>query len=630
MTKNLILMSRYDEIDEVFNNIISSIALFPKIRTNLNKFYNELKIKKLLRKNRQSFKRYGVKILYIEDLERVKYQKSQKSYLENIKGLFIEGRNMLDYLMEKTKDYKNNYRNIDIHMIYEYSNYFLAKTIHLYQYIQIFLSNHDFENFYIPQHQKLLYFFFKVHSKGNFKCILYKNSLVQSILRRTFLNINDKLIALTSIIFRKKERTPIITDKGSAISYKTTNISNTDKPNIGFLYYSLTHKRVGNDIFNFLKNKQANVLEINPVPSQVYRIKKFFKKYRSKKKILNELKQLYIDYIYNVKDPLFSGYLFELYNRISKKIKEDFISIDYLYDLLLRNKIKLLVLFNDSSDYGKIAAFLCKILNIKTLYIPHGGITDNILIIFPRWCDLMVLNAEIEKEFLLKNKLDPDEYEKRLIPLGSLYFQSKGLEEVIQVQDIYNNNIQILEKYQYKILVALGSRERFSNPKIIEDLMYAIKSLPEAESILLIVKLHPTDNLNLYKNTFKNIKSIHYVVTQKMDIRNLIYSSDLFFTTPSTTILEGLLIRKPTIILDYYYYIMGYLYENPEIVSFVHDSNEIKELITKFLMDENYSKDYINSTYQFATKFCEGSDNKNFNEIFNNRLFSIIQQLLQE
>jgi len=632
MIKNLILLSRNDDIDEVFNTIVSFIVPIPKIKSMFTTFYNRLKVKKLLAKNREEFKKNNVKILYIEDLERYKYQISQKEYLERIKELFIEGRKMLDYLMEQSKNYENNYRKIDIHMIYEYSSYFLARTIHLYQYVQIFLSHVKVENIYIPQHYELLYFFCRIHSKGKVNCYQYKNSRLQSILNRTVSKFNDKLVALTSIILKQKRSKNIIKDQVESISFSKKYINDINKPNIGFLYYSITHKRVGSDIFNFLKNEKYNVLEINPSPPQIYRIKKMIKRYGVKKKVLNELKKLYLDYIHKCSIPLFSGYLFELYNkRISKNIKEDFISIDYLYKILLENKVKVLILFNDSAGYGKIAAFLCKILNIKTLYIPHGGITDNILIIFPRWCDLMILNTEIEKEFLLNGKLDPSEYKDRLISLGSPYFQPTDLEKVIQIQDIYwEKKIQKLDNYKYKILIALGSRERFSNPKIIEDFIYAIKSMQENKDILLIIKLHPTDNINLYKSALKNIKEINYVVTHKMDIRNLIFSSDLFFTTPSTTILEGLLIEKPTIILDYYYYIMGYLYENPEVITTVHDGNEIKEQIVKILFDEKVRREYINSTYKFGTRFCEGSEKENFNEIFNNRLLSTVQKLLQE
>jgi hypothetical protein len=627
--KNLILFDEKNKFNEFIHRILSFLNRFPKIKGYFINFYRRTMYKQIIEENYLTFKNKGTQLLKIQNLSLFKYKISQADFQNRCIEFLNEGRRMLNYLMEKTKSYNTSYRNIDIHMIYEEYGYFLKDLIYLFCYIQILLEEGKIDNVYIPEDLEFIYSFFRLSNKNNTKIHRFKNLRIERFFNKYFLNFYIKFSQVFKpFLFKIKQ-----SDNGylTTDSFNKKFIFNSNNSNIGFLYNSITHKLVGNDVFNYLKKCDFNVLEINPIAPKRYVFKKMFKIYRTKGRVLKELKKLYLFYIKNIKNPIYSIYLKELFNIISFQIKRDFIAIDYLYDIIRKNNLQVLVLFNDNFGLGKISAFLCRELNIKTLYFPHGGITETYHMIFPRWCDIMILNAEIEKKFLLNGKLDPKIYSKRLLPLGSSYFKAENLTKVSQIIDVYDKNKKVeLGDFNYKILLALGVDEEISDFNIIKHLVNTLKTLPNHNDVLLIIKLHPTTSTALYQTIITNINSIPYVSVYKMDIRNLILSSDLFLTIPSTTILEGILLKTPTIILDYYYDVGRYLYEDPNVIMIFRNENDLKQNLKKFLFDKDFKEEYINTTYNYGLKFCTGYNDDNFLKHYYEEIEKIIKELLNK
>ena len=119
-------------------------------------------------------------------------------------------------------------------------------------------------------------------------------------------------------------------------------------------------------------------------------------------------------------------------------------------------------------------------------------------------------------------------------------------------------------------------------------------------------------------------------MSHKDDIRNLIFSSDLFLTTPSTTILEGILYRTPTIILDYYYTPSDILYNDDQIILTAKNKEEIKKSINKLLFNIEFRKNYVNDTYKYGLRFCKGFDQMNYRLELFSKLYEIIESTLNK
>lgn len=643
MIKNLIILERKNKALKPIEFIFSNLGIFPRINDLLSKFFIWIKLKKVLFKKYPTFKKNSVKILFFDKFLQLRYKIPLLEYRERYIKLAKNGREILDYLEKHTHNFNKDYRNLDMHIIYE-NNLLVTQMwdfLEFYLSIQALLKNFEFENIFISEELEIIYKLFQFSNEQ-------KRVNIYKLKRFRVENLLNKLIT-TIIISLSRTRMPFLKfyNKIKNLNKKFEKdkdlfdnkyIYNIKKPNIGFLYYSLTHKNVGRHFFEYLKHNKVNILEINPIPPKSLLNIKRTKHLRTKcKRILKGINDLYNDYNKKIGDHLFALYLQYVLEKISQQIEFDLITIDYIYKKIEENNLNLLIIFNDNSFLGKVSALICKNLKIPTLYIPHGGITETYILTFPRWCDIMILNSEIEKEFLLNEKLKPSIYDNRLLPIGYSYFKLENLEFIDNIQDIYNEEFnQTLRRYKFKILVALGYESNnfkffpYSNFKIIKHLISVLKNQTEIKNYLLIIKLHPTDNIKRYESMFKNKRAIPIVFTNKIDIRNLIYSADLFLTTPSTTILQGILLKTPTVILDYYYTIGFYLYSDESIITTVHNQEELKKQIIKYLLDENFREKYIETTYNYGLKFCRDYDKENFQENVHTQLLGVIQKLIRK
>lgn len=637
MIKNLIIIDGKSTISGILEKYSLLLGKFPIIK---NFFFKNLKRKDLNKLNslsRKSLSKDGIKILNINKLPLLKYKVPLRNYREQYINYLKKGRNILDFLEKRTGNYNKNYGNLDMHMVYENNVLILAiwDLLDLHFSIKILLDKFEISNIYIPERLELITKLFQlncrertvnIHSIRRSRFEKYKVKLVLKIklllpLLIPFFNYFNKLMNINN---------------AENNHFNRKYVFNKNDPIIGFLYYSITHKRVGDNLFNFLKERGKNVLEINPtppIPRYKYRTNK---RYNTKsKKILFQIKELYKEGIEKFNNPLFSIYLNEVFKRIQQRIEFDMFSIDYVYKKIKENNIENLVIFNDNSFFGKISALICKKLKIPTIYLPHGAITETHILVFPKWCDIMILNSDIEKRFLLNEKLNEQIYGERLIPLGNSYFKPQNLKKIHYIHDAYDSKFnQALKPYKFKILLGLGlefndkKKPPFRNLEIIRQIINVLKEQTDINDYLLIIKLHPTDDIKRYNNFFKYKRDIPIVVSKNIDIRALITSADLYLSNPSTTILESILLKTPTILLDYYYFSGNDLFSDEKFIITVRNEFELKKQIRTLLSDDRFREKYINSTYKHGLKFCIGYEREDFRNTFHEKILQIMQNLM--
>ncbi len=76
-----------------------------------------------------------------------------------------------------------------------------------------------------------------------------------------------------------------------------------------------------------------------------------------------------------------------------------------------------------------------------------------------------------------------------------------------------------------------------------------IKALKKIKEAFLIVKLHPADDENMYRQILKS-ENYHALITRNADLYELLSCSDAVIAIQSTVILEALMMRKPVIQLN--------------------------------------------------------------------------------
>ena len=103
---------------------------------------------------------------------------------------------------------------------------------------------------------------------------------------------------------------------------------------------------------------------------------------------------------------------------------------------------------------------------------------------------------------------------------------------------------------------------------------------------------------------------------------------DLFFSVASTTLLEGMLLKIPTIFIDYYYHPSNYLFIDDKVFTTIHNQNDLEKQIRKHLFDNEFRKNYVQKMYSFGNKFCKGYDKEGFIDNYNKQLLKIVKNLI--
>ena len=637
MEKDLVLIESNEIFDKIYNYFKLFIKKFLRVKKCNQTLYYRLKFRKLLKRNKE-LKNSGLKIINIDNLSLLRYKIPAYTYKASLKKCLIEAKEIFKKIEEKIKTDEILFRNINLNYAYHHHHNVLATWIFLdfYLSLKLLLESYKFRNIYIPKKFQILSKLIQLIDKEKkINSYYYETLFSNNFLNKNIIRLKKKIL----IIYRflgELLRSESIKNyrKNQKNQFSTKYIFNKKKQNIGFFYYSIIHKRVGESLFNYLKEQKINVVEINPDYCKYLKnIKVKFNTKKDAQKIYLQIKNFYFKCAKSFNEKFSKLLILNLISFISQNIDSDLKSVNLIRKKILENNLTLLIIFNEVSFQGKIAALLCKQLNIATLYIPHGSIGENYLYVSPKDCDIMILNAEIEKKFLLDGRLDPKKYSDKLIPIGSFYFSTQNLMKVNYVEDIYTKKKVLLNNYKYKILIAISydyykRKYPYRNIILFNDFFSYFENQNNYQEYLLIIKLHPTDDFESYRNYFQRKRKINFVVSHRDDIRNLIITSDLFLTTPSATILEGILFKVPTIILDYYYILIENLYNDEKTIKTIRNRNEFVE-INKYLIDKEFCREYINKTYNFGLQFCKNYNEQNIQTI-NEKIFEIIEKIIKE
>jgi len=220
----------------------------------------------------------------------------------------------------------------------------------------------------------------------------------------------------------------------------------------------------------------------------------------------------------------------------------------------IRKKIKLLVMRNDLKELENSLICFARASEITSLVIQHGilaafNIADKLR------CDILNCwgNASIDKYQKLETTFTKlivtgnpayDELYYRMIKRNTL-IKSKVCKDLGLAIDKKIISFLTVPKTDTSALVEVNETEFY-----LETVLRGVKDFPELQ---LIIKVHPYDDIEIYKNYLYNYYPViknKISIVREYNIFDILETSDAVIITDSTSGLEALILEKPLIKLN--------------------------------------------------------------------------------
>lgn len=332
------------------------------------------------------------------------------------------------------------------------------------------------------------------------------------------------------------------------------------------------------------------------------------------------------------------GLEYEMFNL--RKILKDFYKFELIYSLIkalnnyrnfeaLNNIIhpNLAIITDELRAEARLYAKYCKLRNIQSLYIPHGGIP-----IFPELSKIYDFNCiavpgELDKNYLINKGVES----KNIILTGRTRhdkFYKGEISELKEIKDILSNRYYKFNQKNFSILYITSRVDRKSNERFDSIVFKTLKNLGLLGN--LIIKIHPYEWWERHEHVFNALNIKEPIIVKHYDIFQLIKSCDLILIQSINTItgLEAMIVGKPIIVLDFVnldFRFTGYykLYDEKEIV-IIKDPNLLGEKI-KMIMENT---DFYNEYSDKLKKISQGYSYHEKNTPIINKLISIINNMI--
>jgi len=275
--------------------------------------------------------------------------------------------------------------------------------------------------------------------------------------------------------------------------------------------------------------------------------------------------------------------------------------IDSLNQLFESQKPRIIFLPSETDQVQRCIISVASDFGIKTVGIQHGEGTKDV--------------EHSESNFRSKSNPIGCPYPDKMLLFGNFtkkeyvnqgYPESKFIEfcnpNYLNLKEILSlPKIQLRKKFAFalnkKIILFTTSRYTYQNYNYdILVLKKLIDEFKNDDKIIFLIKPHPAENLDVYKNYFhddiRNFKLI------QGNIIELIMLSDAVISNTSTTIIDAISLKKPVLEVKWKNWADFYGESNVVLLSEIHD---LKENIQKIL-DEDYLNQDILSKYDAYIK----------------------------
>ncbi len=295
-------------------------------------------------------------------------------------------------------------------------------------------------------------------------------------------------------------------------------------------------------------------------------------------------------------------------------------------DYIEEYKPVIMTMSNDLAKEDRLYAYHCKLKNIPTVYIPHADIPVWEEIVTKPEFDYIAAPGEIGKKYLIEKGVKDAKIIITGRPRYDPFYEGK-LKSLTEIKDMFSEKTYRFNSNKFTVLMA-------TNPvgeKTVEKNLFAvINSLKELNLLNnLIIKLHPREDVQFYKNYIKNLE-IKPIIVKDINIFELIQSSSLLLAGISNTILESMIIGTPVICLDFVnipFQSNGrYLFTDEKYIMIVKDQKKLTDKLNYLIKNKQNYEVYSNKLKKLSVKFSFSNGKMTISEIIINQFLNIIKK----
>lgn len=234
-----------------------------------------------------------------------------------------------------------------------------------------------------------------------------------------------------------------------------------------------------------------------------------------------------------------------------------------------------IIISPDDSDWARIYTILARAAGIPSLIIQQGLLDEKAV----EWsfftADRIASIGPSSRVGLCSHGIDEKKIELTGCPRFDVLCRSSAEERD-------NIRLSIGIKRGQKMVLLASQRcvyGAFSSFAARTEMLRAMAKVAESfESVHLVVKSHPTEDVSVLRRLIGNGKRLSFVESSA-DIQDLIIACDVFVTFASTSALQALIARKPVISLCFQGSGVINPYNNSEAIFTARSENELMEYL---------------------------------------------------
>ncbi|MHA1766856.1 MAG: UDP-N-acetylglucosamine 2-epimerase, partial [Promethearchaeota archaeon] len=346
-------------------------------------------------------------------------------------------------------------------------------------------------------------------------------------------------------------------------------------------YKEINVKKIHSDFFKF----QSSFLDLKfrfVLPLIVYlKIEKYFKSNKIKNSITKYISKTWkSSYFHLLKEVFYEWIIYILYWHY--KVDKELHNNDY----------KVILNSNEYFSEIKVWIFICQKKGIRTLFIPHVGIPNDIIYITARYSDIIYVEGENDKNFLLTFEINPD----KIKVIGSPKYEdilSSAHKPITYIKDYFSKKTYYLKGDKKIILLTTSPIHPESNRILLTKVVNVLRNFEK--EIQFIIKLHPREDGINHQQILKKL-NFQAIFVKDVNIFDIIKTADILLTQDSAVILDSMVMGTPLISLDLinkrFNYSGYYNYNNEEILYKVANEHELFNILDTLLHDKNQCEKY--------------------------------------
>jgi len=225
----------------------------------------------------------------------------------------------------------------------------------------------------------------------------------------------------------------------------------------------------------------------------------------------------------------------------AKKIHEAMQLINTSLRIIELEKPEILISVNDVRNIERAMIFSANSKSIPTLLVQHGVINNNSTPEYGAASNIAIF-GEFTKNILLKRGIS----KKKIVITGNPLFDKL-------INFTYNKK-EILKKLELnpaKKIIVFASQPLPDLEERKRIFIAVTEVLKTIHDVQIVVKPHPAEMEDFYKNIDIPNTADSVIITKKVDLYGLLYSCDLLITGFSTTALEAMILNKPVITVNF-------------------------------------------------------------------------------